>query len=562
MTAAAPVEGQVKQAMGRESAYVESAQDIIDMWNSMKSFRSLFESQWQQIADHLIGRRDFYRKNTPGRARTVHIYDTTCMQAANLLAFGLDSLVTSLATRFVRFAPEDERVLRVEEWAHWFQIVEDILFATLGRRETKFTPHMHEVYRDLVNFNTAGMMMPRTRFGTGFKSIPISELYIAPDQNDDINVVIRHFRWSPIQAVQAFGRGVCKAAEEKLSQNHLFDEVEFLHYVRPRDYVLENPRPRSSFDHAWRSTYVCLDDVSVVSEGGYDSNPYATPRWSIDPGEVYGRGGGSMVAVPIGKMLNQMNYTVIKAAQKATDPALLMEHDSIVGKLKTAPGSVTVARPTVGNREPVREFANGGNFPIGAEIIERERVQARSAYHFELLQIINDPRMTATQVLEVAQTMQRLLSPLTGRLDSELVQPMMERHFENLVALRVIPPAPRQIQGIPVKFQFLSPVQRSQKKQQSAAVANVLTIAQALAQSKPEVLDLINSDESLRLIRQAEDAPATMLLGESRVAEARAERAAMLAEQQQKQDITDAASAVSQLAPLLAAQQQESREAA
>ena len=80
------------------------ARQIIARYESMKNLREgNWEDTWQQIADHVLGRRDFIVSDDPGRRRDVPIYDTTGRTMVNLLAGGLLILLEPFQERTKEF---------------------------------------------------------------------------------------------------------------------------------------------------------------------------------------------------------------------------------------------------------------------------------------------------------------------------------------------------------------------------------------------------------------------------------------------------------------------------
>ena len=132
--------------------------------------------------------------------------------------------------------------------------------------------------------------------------------------------------------------------------------------------------------------------------------------------------------------------------------------------------------------------------------------------------------MTATQVLQLVQEMQRLLGPMLGRQQAELLEPMIERVFGILLRAGMLPPVPEALAGVPLRVDHVSPIARAQKAGDAQAVLRTLEAAEALAALDPAVTDLIDPDEGLRLIAEANGLPAKALRPAADVAALRAQR--------------------------------------
>jgi hypothetical protein len=420
---------------------------------------------------------------------------------------------------------------------------------------------MHETYYDLVNFATACIFQADNPTGSGlhFSARPISEIFIEEDAQGSIGTVFRRFKMTALQATEKWGDDAPDIVKKQIADNAHFAKSTYLHYVRRND-----DRIPDNIDHTgmpWASNYISLDEKTTLTAGGYFENPYHVTRWSKDAGEVMGRGPG-WNALPGGKMLNAMKKTIIKAAQKQVDPPLAVEDDSVIGQLRTAPASINVIRATTLNRDPIRPFGNDGKVEIGIEMLNQERVQTRSAYHHELLQLIQDPRMTATQVVELASTMTRLLSPILGRQRVELLEPIVKRAYRILARQKKFPPAPAALQGQRIQVEYVSPVARAQRRAEGDAVIDAATVITNLSNVMPAVLDTLNGDEVARIITESRGAPLRILNPKDEVEAIRTARAQKQQQEEQRQQLIEGLETGAKVAPHLAALQGQGGNAA
>ena len=89
--------------------------EILDYYGRLKSGRGNFETLWIDYADNVRGRRDFGQEITEGRERHALLYDTTAIQASDMLASGLHNFLTNTAVEWFRVGPEDDRLLNYDE---------------------------------------------------------------------------------------------------------------------------------------------------------------------------------------------------------------------------------------------------------------------------------------------------------------------------------------------------------------------------------------------------------------------------------------------------------------
>lgn len=500
----------------------ETAQDILRQWDDVAAGRAAFQSAWQEIADHLLGRRDFAAGVTPGRRRMGRIYDTTGLQAADLLAAALHSFLTNPALRWFALRPEDPALAGDAAVLAWLAGVEDALYAAFNGPEGNFAPQIHEVYLDQVAFGTAALYVgDRPGRGVLFSARPLGEIHIAEDAEGRVDTVFRRFRFTARQAQQAWGPAAGKAVTAAVEAGKGERGFVFLHCVKPATGDAAGDVAGRGFPFA--SYYVNVEERVLVAAGGYHEMPYMVPRWSKDAGEVYGRAPG-WNALPDQKMLNEMSKTTLKAAQKAVDPPLLIADDGVVMPLRTQPGGINVVRAGALSSDPLRPLPVAPRVDIGLDMMEQRRDAVRAAFHFNLLQLFQDPRMTATQVLQLVQEMQRLMGPMLGRQQAELLEPMIERVYGILLRAGALPPMPAALAGVALRVDHVSPIARAQKAGDAQAVLRTLEAAEAMAALDPAVTDLIDPDAGLRLIAEANGMPARSLRSAEEVAALRAMR--------------------------------------
>ena len=71
--------------------------------------------------------------------------------------------------------------------------------------------------------------------------------------------------------------------------------------------------------------------------------------------------------------------------------------------------------------------------------------------------------VTATEVLQRNEEKMRLLSPVLGRLQAELLQPLISRSFALLLRAGLLPPAPEELQGQEIDIEHVKPPCESAK---------------------------------------------------------------------------------------------------
>ena len=151
-----------------------------------------------------------------------------------------------------------------------------------------------------------------------YRSIHLSRICIAENHRGVIDTVYRKFRYSARAAQQKWGDQLPQRILDCIEKEP-DKKFEFIHAVQPNEEYEIGRLGTAGMKYS--SYYVCVEEKCVVSEGGYHTFPSAVSRYVTAPEEVYGRS-PAMTVLPDIRMINAMNKTTIRAAQKMVEPPL------------------------------------------------------------------------------------------------------------------------------------------------------------------------------------------------------------------------------------------------
>ena len=519
-----------------------SPQDIMRRMEVMEGERKTWESTWQEVSDNLLGRRDFQTQYFHGgRQRLDKIYDGTGMQAHNTFVALVSSLLTNPATEWFLLTTTVPELMQIRRVAAWVQGAQEHLRNAFNDAKAGFQPHMHEMYTDEIAFGTGSIaVMDDPAEGLYFQSHNLAEIFIEEDHRGRVDTVYRKTRLTARQVEQKYpGKSVsaAKAIASKIDTTKL-TVIQAL-YPNPD---LHN----GGFEKPIASVHVLADEgrPELLRKSGFEEMPVLTPRWEKDAGELYGRGPG-IYALPDSKMANEMNKTMLKAGHKAVDPPWMVSNRGDMSTLRTYAGGVTSVRFDNNPKGPVEALESKARFPIGIELLKARQSLIEGAFHVELLELFRQPNMTATHVLEIVEQANRALSPVLGRQQNELLEPLVERAF--MIELRSgrMPQPPPELIGQGIKVEYQSPVARAQKKSERQALREGIAGAIEVAAAMPDVLDNYDIDRIARMDWELGSLPVTGMRSIEDVQALREARAQQVAQQQQLETglaVADAAS--------------------
>jgi hypothetical protein len=534
-------------------AETELTKDLLKRFGKLVTQRQTWESHWQEVADYMMPRKaDVTKQRSKGDKRSELIFDSSPLHAVELLSASLHGMLTNPSTPWFSLRFKNVDTGDADEANEWLQDTTEKMYDAFNR--SNFQQEIFELYHDLITFGTASMFIEEdaddiVRFSTRH----IGEIYISENNKGRIDTVFRKFKISARAAIQQFGEKNVSNTLRGVAMKDPYEEVTILHVVYPRENY--DPKKKDAKNMPFASCYIELDNKHEISQSGFNEFPYVVPRYLKASFEIYGRS-PAMTALPDVKMLNEMSKTTIKAAQKQVDPPLLVPDDGFILPVRTVPGGLNFYR--AGTRDRIEPLNIGANNPLGLNMEEQRRNAIRDTFYVNQLMMQNGPQMTATEVVQRNEEKMRLLGPVLGRLQSELLRPLIDRTFAILLRKKIFRPAPQFLAGQDIQIEYVSPLAKAQRSSELQSIMRAIEIFGSLAQISP-VFDHINIDNLVTHLADIVGVPAKVLNSKSEVNAIRQKKQQEMMQQQQMQQMQQIAQAGGAVAPLAKALPEEAR---
>jgi hypothetical protein len=533
-------------------AKTDLSKGILSRYERLEGQRQNWETHWQEVADYMQPRKaDVTKKRARGDKRMELIFDSSPIQAIELLAASLHGMLTNPSTPWFTLRFKDEDIDNEDEAKLWLEASTDAMYTAFNR--SNFQQEIFELYHDLITFGTACMFIEEDNDDIiKFSTRHIDEVYIAENDKGRIDTVFRRFHISARAATQKFGDATSMDIKSIFKKDP-YQEVEILHAVYPRaDF---NPNKKDKGNMPFESVYLEYKNGNELSVGGFKEFPFVVPRYLKASNEIYGRS-PAMTALPDVKMLNEMSKTTIKAAQKQVDPPLLVPDDGFLLPVRTVPGGLNFYRS--GTRDRIEPLNIGANNPLGLNMEEQRRDAIRAVFYVNQLMMQDGPQMTATEVIQRNEEKMRLLGPVLGRLQSELLKPLIDRVFSILFRNDMLPPAPEFLSGRDIEIEYVSPLAKAQKSSELQSIMRAIEILGSMQNISP-VFDYVNFDNLVKHLADIVGMPQKLLKSQNQVNAEREQAAAQAAEQQQMAQMQQVAQAGGDIAPLAKALPEEAK---
>ena len=244
--------------------------------------------------------------------------------------------------------------------------------------------------------------------------------------------------------------------------------------------------------------------AQVVAEGRFAVSPFICFRWLKAPGEVYGRS-PVMKALPDIKTADKVVELILKNASIAATGIWQADDDGVLDPtaVELVPGAVM---PKAVGSAGLTPLAAPGRFDVSQLVLEDLRKRIRHALLADRLAEPASPAMTATEVLERAAETARLLGATYGRLEAELLTPLIERALAILARRGEVPAF--ALDGRDAGLRLRSPLAQAAGRREAGAA---LTWLSAVAGLGPGALAAVDTGRAARWLGARLGVPPALL---------------------------------------------------
>ena len=508
--------------------------------------RSSWESRWQETAELVVPHLASFQgnKTLPPDRRTDRIFDSTAQLGISRFAAALESLLTPASRKWHSLRPSEPSLQRNYNVRKYLEEATDILFRARYAPRTGFAANTHEVYVALGAFGTGPLLIEDdVGRGLSYRALHLQEVYLSTGANGMLDGFDRRYCYSARQARQRFRERTPAKVVEALDKEPEKD-FEFLHVVVPNDEHIPGALGRSGM--AFKSFHIFPAEKELIGVGGYRTLPLVAPRY-ITAGYPYGIGPCQQVLAEI-KTANEIRRTILRQGQIAVDPpALLLAESAVLQPFNTRPGATNHGMVSPEGKPLAIPYQTGARFDVAYEELNACRAMIKDALLWSLFQFLEQDQkvQTATWVLERAKEKGILLAPPMGRTQHEGLGPTIGRELDVISAAGVLPPMPGELAeaGGGIRVEYQSDLAELQRAGEAAGLSRMLEVMIPIVQLKPEVLDVLDEDETMRGVSDVSGVPMRYLRSPEAMAQLRQARQQAQAEAQQAEMLPGQAAA-------------------
>ena len=473
--------------------------------------------QWRDIGDYVLPNRARFTLSDMNRGdrRNLKIIDASATLASRTLRSGMMAGITSPARPWFRLTIHDQDLAEYGPVRRWLDTVTKRM-ASFFLRSNLYNM-LPKVYGDIGNFSTAAMFIEED-FDNVLHSyvFPIGSYMIANDEKLRVCVFAREFRMTVRQLVRKFGRlssegssqpdwsnfsvGV-RTAWEQGDYETAFDVV---HIVRPNENHDDSMMLSKfkKFSSIYYEKGTSSADNRFLSEKGYDYFPVLAPRWEVTGEDSYGTSCPGMDVLGYIKALQTMQKRKAQAIEKMVNPPMTGPTALKGKRASILPGDITYVDTQNGSQgfRPVHEV-DPKLEALLLDIQDHRQIIRRSYYEDLFLMIAesSDTQKTAREIDERHEEKLLALGPVLEQVNQDALDPLIDIGFNLGINQGEFPTPPEEIQGQPLKVEYISIMAQAQKLAGISNIERFTSFAVNLAATSgvTEVIDKVDLDQTI-----------------------------------------------------------------
>lgn len=471
---------------------------LLHRYRSALKAREAWESLWEECYDFALPQRGGF-SFTPrrGERKTDRIFDATALDAADQLASSLLGNLTPSWSQWFGLKPGPD--LSDEEAERLAPILEKAAKTIQDHFDrSNFAVEIHQCYLDLVVGGTASLVFEEAPTGEfsafRFAAVPLTHIVLEEGESGYLDAAYRTVKLTLEQITARYPQA---ELPDSLMRNATADP-------QSRFKILEAVIPEGLVFGTYAYLIEDMDKPVLLSASQREQSPVISFRWLKSPGEIYGRS-PVMKALPDIKTANKVVELILKNASIAVTGIWQADDDGVLNpaNIDLKPGSII---PKAIGSKGLQALDMPGDFNVSQLVLDSLQARIRHALLADKLGPLTGPRMSATEVIERSAEMALLLGATYGRLQSELLTPLIKRAFEILKRRGEIPDI--SLDGRLVAVDYRSPLARNQGQKN---VQNTLSWISSVLAMGPEASASINLPQAARFLGDALGVPSDLI---------------------------------------------------
>lgn len=447
-----------------------------------KQKREPWERLWQDCYDMALPQRSAsltYGSISPRRGE--HLFDGTALDGVDQLAASIMGHLTPNFTPWFGLkagvdCDQDDLMLLNPA----LEKSTNIMLNHLSR--SNFIVEFHQTILDLVVAGTACLAVEENPVGSytafRFTAVPLQEVVMDEGSDRRLSKTYRQLSLTKYDIEQRYQISDASLIIPYVSSKKSDEKYDILEAIIP-----------AQGQNGYTLYALLLRDgefKGCITERSLSYSPYINFRWMKSPSDIYGRS-PVMKALPDIKTANKVVELILKNASIAVTGIWQAEDDGVLNpaNIQLIPGAII---PKAMGSKGLTPLEMPSRFDVSQLVLDDLRARIRHALLIDRLPQLNGPRMTATEIIERSNEMSLLLGATYGRLQTELLDPLIHRLYDVLRKRGEIIDMP--LDGRLVSIDYRSPLARAQSVRFANDMLGFLNNVQSLGVDAARAIDI------------------------------------------------------------------------
>lgn len=441
--------------------------EIMPRFEDALAIKTEWSSHLEECYRYSIPHRNTFFDETRGQKKTRDVFDSTATLGVPAFATRMQALILPPWREFSMLSlgpdlpPEMRDNVRLKQL---LSQANDSMFSHI--HHSNMAQQVHESFQDLA-IGTGAYDVKSGAFGAKsliFNACPLTELVLEEGPEGTIETTYRQLKVPAHLIGRQWPGAVIEGELAKLVRDKPRARLDFI------EAVIYDPMRGT-----WEGAAVYRPKKTVIWRATWQSNPRIVFRWSVTPGEIYGRG-PIMLVLPDIKTANKVVEFILRNAALQVAGMWTAVSDGAINpyNFRPAPGAVIPVMSNDQRNPTIRALERSGDLALGFEVLTQlQDVIKRSL--FQHLREPDDSVVSATQfALEFRELVNQTGSSF-GRLQTEVVEATIARVLDLLSQRGVMPNI--RLDGRTMTLKHTSPLARAQDLEDLVTLQQTLEAA-------------------------------------------------------------------------------------
>ena len=426
--------------------------EVMDRFDDARGRKSNWLTHIEEAYRFSIPHRNTVYDQTKGQKKNTDIFDSTAVLGVPQFATKLQSLLVPPWREWsiLQLGPDmpkrDRDSSRIK-----LLLAEntDLMFSHI--HHSNMSTQVHESFQDLAIgtgcFDAMGGALGQKSLV--FNAIPLTELVLEEGPQSTIETTYRELsvagrlvgrQWPGAQLPEQLARKI---------KDKPGDHIDFIEAV-----IFDPDR------FSWEGVAVWKEKKHAIWNASWNTNPRIVFRWSVTPGEIYGRG-PIMQVLPDIKTANKVVEFILRNAAILVAGMWTATTDSAINpyNFRPGPGAVIPVQSNRTDNPSIKALERSGDMKLGFEVLSQLQETIKRA----LFQNLREPSDAVISATQFAGEMKELVSQVGssfGRLQTETIEATVSRVIDVLSRRGSMPNI--RVDGRQVTLKHTSPLARAQ----------------------------------------------------------------------------------------------------